>query len=177
MVATDPWTSIAYTSDASGVTVGSASVDTGALSSTLVGKVRHGCPPGCGVGLRGELLSVAASCLACARQAMIVHAYDGSRIGCALLSDGVDAAMMASDFVPYFSYSGSLAVGGSVGPMTTTGTTQVFSYSLSGVDPACSSGAGTAANSCGSRQPRVDPCDSGLRGCRGCRCRRRRCRC
>ena len=80
---------------------------------------------------------------------MIVHAYDGSRIGCALLSDGVDAAMMASDFVPYFSYSGSLAVGGSVGPMTTTSLTQVFSYSLSGADPACSSGAGTAANSCG----------------------------
>ena len=40
VVTTDPWTSIAYTSDASGVTSGSASVDTGALSSSLVGKVR-----------------------------------------------------------------------------------------------------------------------------------------
>ena len=95
--------------------------------------------------------------LACVCQAMIVHAYDGSRIGCALLSDGVDAAVVASDFVPYFSYTGDLAVGGSVGPMTTTGTTQIFSYSLSGVDPACSSGAGTAGNSCGSMQTRVEP--------------------
>ena len=36
----DPWTEIAYTSDASGASAGSASVDTGALSSTLVGKAR-----------------------------------------------------------------------------------------------------------------------------------------
>ena len=109
-------------------------------------------------------------------QAMIIHAFDGSRIACALLSDGVSATLSASAFVPYFSYtSGSLAVGGSVSPMSTSGTTQTFAYSLSGVDPACSSGAGTAGNSCGSRQPRVDPCDGGLRGCRGCRCRRRRC--
>ena len=33
--------------------------------------------------------------------------------------------------------------------MTTTGVTQSFYYSLTGVDPACSSGAGTAGNSCG----------------------------
>ena len=39
-VSSDPWVSVAYTSDASGVTTGSASVDTGALSSELVGKVR-----------------------------------------------------------------------------------------------------------------------------------------
>ena len=94
---------------------------------------------------------------------MIIHAFDGSRIACALLSDGVSATLSASAFVPYFSYtSGSLAVGGSVSPMSTSGTTQTFAYSLSGVDPACSSGAGTDANSCGSRQPRVDPCDGGL---------------
>lgn len=33
--------------------------------------------------------------------------------------------------------------------MTTAGTTQTFSYVLAGVDPACSGGAGDAANSCG----------------------------
>ena len=36
--------------------------------------------------------------LACVCQAMIVHAYDGSRIGCALLSDGVDATLAATAF-------------------------------------------------------------------------------
>jgi len=43
----------------------------------------------------------------------------------------------------------SQAVGGMVGPMTTEGVTQSFSYSLTGVDTACGSGAGSAANSCG----------------------------
>merc|ERR1712185_704097 len=33
--------------------------------------------------------------------------------------------------------------------MTTAGTTQTFSWSLTGVDTACSSGAGDAGNSCG----------------------------
>ena len=80
---------------------------------------------------------------------MIVHAFDGSRIGCALLSDGVDAALAATAFVPYFSYSGNMAVSGTVAPMTTSGTTQTFAYALSGVDPLCSSGAGSAGNSCG----------------------------
>jgi len=94
-------------------------VDTGALSSSLVGK------------------------------AMIIHAYDGSRIACALLSDGVGATLSSGAFVPYFSYSGSLALSGSVGPMTTSGTTQTFAYSLVGADPACSLGAGPAGNSCG----------------------------
>lgn len=57
--------------------------------------------------------------------------------------------LTASGFVPYFSYTGSLAVSGSVGPMSTSGTTQTFAYSLSGVDPACASGTGSAGNSCG----------------------------
>jgi hypothetical protein len=60
-----------------------------------------------------------------------------------------DGASSASGPWPYFSYSGSLAVSGSVGPVTSNGTTQSFPYALSGVDPACASGAGTAANSCG----------------------------
>jgi hypothetical protein len=101
----------------------------------------------------------------CVRQAMIVHAFDGSRIGCALLSDGVDATLAATSFVPYFSYSGNLAVSGSVGPMTTSGTTQTFAYALSGVDPQCSSGAGSAGNSCGSRLSRFE-----ARAVGSCRC-------
>jgi hypothetical protein len=117
-VTSDPWTSIAYTST-SGVTSGSVNVDTGALSSSLVGK------------------------------AMIIHAYDGSRIACALLSDGVSSALSSGAFVPYFSYSGSRLVSGSVGPMTTSVTTQTFYYSLSGIDPACAAGAGRMGNSCG----------------------------
>ena len=81
---------------------------------------------------------------------MIIHAFDGSRIACALLSDGVGATLAASAFVPYYTYTGgSLAVAGSVSPMSTSGTTQTFAWSLSGVDPLCSSGAGTAGNSCG----------------------------
>jgi len=57
--------------------------------------------------------------------------------------------LTAGGFVRYYSYTGAVQVGGSVGPMTTAGTTQTFSYALSGVDPACASGPGTAANSCG----------------------------
>ena len=96
---------------------------------------------------------------------MIIHAFDGSRIGCALLSDGVDATVAATAFVPYFSYSGNLVVSGSVGPMTTSGTTQTFAYALSGVDPQCSSGAGSAGNSCGSRMSRFES-----RAVGSCRC-------
>ena len=57
--------------------------------------------------------------------------------------------LAATDFVKYYTYAGALSVAGSVGPMTTAGTTQTFVYSLTGVDPACASGAGTAGNSCG----------------------------
>ena len=44
---------------------------------------------------------------------MIIHAHDGSRIACSLLSSGAEA-LVASAFVPYFSYSGELAVAGTV---------------------------------------------------------------
>lgn len=40
-------------------------------------------------------------------------------------------------------------VAGTAGPINTDGTTQTFAYSLTGIDPLCSAGAGTAANSCG----------------------------
>ena len=52
-------------------------------------------------------------------------------------------------FVPYFNYAGTLQVGGTVGPMTTSGTSVSYSIAIYGVDPACASGVGTAANSCG----------------------------
>ena len=118
-VSADPWTSVIYTSDADGASTGSASVDTGVSSAEVSGR------------------------------AMIVHAYDGSRIGCAILGAATALTLTASGFVPYYTYSGDLAASGTVGPMTTVGSTQTFHYQLSGVDPACSSGAGSAANSCG----------------------------
>ena len=58
--------------------------------------------------------------------------------------------LMATSFVPYFSYTGDLVVAGTVGPVKTIGTTQSFTFHLSGIDPACSSGHhGPASNSCG----------------------------
>jgi len=57
--------------------------------------------------------------------------------------------LVASGFVPYYSYTGNLAVTGRVGPVVTMGVTQTFSYSLANVDALCSAGAGSAANSCG----------------------------
>jgi len=118
-VTADPWTSIAYTSDSSGATSGSLSVTTGGSSAEVAGR------------------------------AMIIHGFDGGRIGCAILGAATQLTLTASSFVPYYTYAGALSVSGTVGPMTTSGTTQTFYYSLSGVDPSCSSGAGTKANSCG----------------------------
>ena len=115
----DPWTSVAYTSSAGGTAAATLTVNTGAPSLSLVGK------------------------------AFIVHGYDGGRIGCAILGTGSQATLTSSGFVPYYTYSGALAVSGTVGPMTTSGTSQTFDYSLSGLDTACSGGAGAAANSCG----------------------------
>ena len=72
-------------------------------------------------------------------------------------SAATQVTLTASGFAPYYSYSGSLAVSGTVGPMTTVGTTQTFYWSLSGVDPACSSGPDTSkANSCGSESHDLD---------------------
>ena len=81
-VSVDPWGSIAYTSDASGGTSGSVSVDTGGSSAEVAGR------------------------------AMIVHAFDGSRIGCAILGAATQLVLTASGFVPYYSYEGALSVAG-----------------------------------------------------------------
>jgi hypothetical protein len=118
-VTSDPWTAIAYTSDSSGASAGSVAVTTGGSSADVAGR------------------------------AMIVHAFDGSRIGCAILGAATQLTLTAAGFVPYFTYTGGLAVAGTVGPMTTSGTTQSFVWQLTGVDPLCSSGAGSAGNSCG----------------------------
>ena len=58
--------------------------------------------------------------------------------------------LTAAGFVPYLGYNGTLAVIGTIGPMTTVGTNQTFEYILTGVDPACYGGANlSAVNSCG----------------------------
>ena len=58
--------------------------------------------------------------------------------------------LTAAGFVPYLGYNGTLAVMGTIGPMTTEGTNQTFEYILTGVDSACFGGANlSAANSCG----------------------------
>ena len=54
---------------------------------------------------------------------------------CVVPSTGIP--LVGAPCVPYYSYSGSLAVGCSIGPVTTDGTTQTLSYSLTGADPSC----------------------------------------
>merc|ERR1719409_256700 len=96
---------------------------------------------------------------------MIIHDYNGGRIACALIMPLVTALpSQATGFVPYFDYTGNLAVSGTVGPMITEGVTQSFSYSLEGVDPACDSGAGTAGNSCGIHIHAGSTCDANAGG-------------
>ena len=118
-VTSDPWTSVAYTASADGTAAATVTVNTGGESAEVAGR------------------------------AFIVHGHDGGRIGCAVLGAQAEVTLTASGFVPYYTYTGALAVSGTVGPMTTSGTSQTFYYSLSGLDTACSGGAGTAANSCG----------------------------
>ena len=101
-------------------TNGTFTVDTGATSSQVEGKT------------------------------LIVHAHNGARIACAILSTGENGAFEATAFVKYYTYTGSLEVGGLVGPMSTSGDSQSFTYSLTGVDGDCSGGADpNTKNSCG----------------------------
>ena len=140
----DPWkvpVATEYTSDAKGV----ASVD------VSVGKVSvYGAMPVYG-------------------RAVVVHhstALGTSRAGCGVIgasglehtalsmmtpypTEEIEVVLTASAFVRYFNYFGALVVAGSVGPMRTSGTSQTFGFSLSGLDTACSAGAGSAGNSCG----------------------------
>ena len=125
-VTADPWASIVYiaaaydTASESFTADGSFTVNTGALSTAIIGR------------------------------SFVIHNYDGVRIACAVLADR-GGALMASNFVPYAGYSGSFtSVSGTVGPMVMVGATQqAFSYSLTGVDPACANGPTADSNSCG----------------------------
>ena len=54
----------------------------------------------------------------------------------------------AENFVNYFNYTGELVARGTVS-VSQEDETQTVSYKLTGVDPACKTGAGDAANSCG----------------------------
>ena len=59
---------------------------------------------------------------------------------------------VASGFVPYFNSGSGFEVSGVIYDIETdrlSTPSQTFTFSLDGVDPACSSGAGGAANSCG----------------------------
>ena len=129
MVTADPWTDITYTYKYGQSTTGVYSVQTGGAAADILGR------------------------------AIIIHDYMGYRVACALLEPIPETRpARAEAFGPYMGYSGSLRVGGSVGPMVTTGVTQSFSYSLTGVDPACTSGPGSAGNSCGvERRPDSNP--------------------
>ena len=78
-VTADPWTSVSYTADAGGAASGVLQVTTGALGSDVEGR------------------------------ALIVHGFDGGRIGCALLAAVPKTApVLATGFVPYYTYTGNL---------------------------------------------------------------------
>ena len=82
----------------------------------------------------------------------IVHDFDGHRVGCALLSTASEAAALsATAFVRYASYTGPLTPRGSVHGRRVGGATDVaWQYNLVGLDPACTSGADPSVpNSCG----------------------------
>lgn len=69
-------------------------------------------------------------------------------VAAACLLNGVAAQLTAQNFVPYFNYNGNLRTGGQCS-ITSTGTSQTFTCSLTNVDPQCSNNPGPAANSCG----------------------------
>lgn len=79
--------------------------------------------------------------------AFVVHAYDGSRIACALVVEEY-VAPIATGFVPYFNYAGNLSVSGLV-TVASEGLLHYGSYTFEGLDPDCAGGAGDLANSCG----------------------------
>jgi len=99
-------------------------------------------------GIGAVSVTTGASAMEVEGRAVVIHDRTGARIACSLFHP-TSLALAATSFVSYYDYTGSLSVSGSLGPLMTHGTTQTFTYSLSGVDPACANGAGDAANSCG----------------------------
>lgn len=80
---------------------------------------------------------------------MIVHDATGARVACGILAPQTE---IVNAFVPYFSYSGSLRVSGTVvaqGGRVLDKANQNLAWVLFGVDPACKNGPGEAGNSCG----------------------------
>jgi hypothetical protein len=80
---------------------------------------------------------------------MIVHDATGARVACGILAPEKE---IVNAFVPYFSYSGSLKVSGTVfveGQGVLTEASQELHWILYGVDPDCNNGRGDAGNSCG----------------------------
>ena len=80
-----------------------------------------------------------------------------------LLPAALAQTLTATDFVPYYSYEGSLAVAGTV-TVTTSGTAQTLVYSLSGTDISCAGGAGDAGDSCGVHVHSGTTCDVDVAG-------------
>jgi hypothetical protein len=71
--------------------------------------------------------------------------------------------LTATNFVPYYSYEGSLAVAGTV-TVTCSGTTHTLDYALSDVDFSCATGAGDAEKSCGIHIHQGTTCDGDAGG-------------
>ena len=59
-------------------------------------------------------------------------------MGLVALVRATTADVTASNFIPYYTYKGGLAVAGDVGPVSTAGTSQTFGYYFTGVDPGAS---------------------------------------
>ena len=91
------------------------------------------------------------------------HGFDGGDC-CEGTCASTFGAETTADFVPYFSYTGALAVSGSVSVAEPGVWTQSFAYDLSGVDPECALGPGTAANSCGMHLHTGSTCDADAGG-------------
>ena len=72
------------------------------------------------------------------------------------------AQLTAQNFKPYFNYNGNLRVGGQC-QLTSAGTSQTFSCSLTNVDPQCTR-VGNAANSCGIHIHQGTSCEINAQG-------------
>ena len=79
-------------------------------------------------------------------------------------ADSCEAPLAATNFVPYYSYGGSLAVSGTVGLAKASAGVTTVEYALDDIDPACSAGAGPEANSCGIHVHRGTSCQQDAGG-------------
>lgn len=104
---------------------------------------------------------------------VVVHDFLGGRVACAPIMGygsglvprlGVMEALQVTMFQPYYTYTGSYRVTGTVTlykkPGPTEATTGLYlGYRLNGVDTECNMGPGTAPNSCGIRVHAGSSCD------------------